>query len=157
MNAGFFDFEVRHTDSSHLFEKFRNRDFSDASAIREVLYASELKRRQHEEDLQCLESLKSKIKIYEHQIDAASKLINDFGGKGILADEVGLGKTIEAGLIMKEYITRHLVNRILILTPASLVEQWQNQMLDKFNEDFIDVKSERFAGFDGHDRIICFL
>src|SRR5690606_5921957 len=51
----------------------------------------------------------------------------------ILADEVGLGKTIEAGLILKEYMIRGLVKKVLILVPASLVSQWVKELNDKFH------------------------
>ena len=53
-------------------------------------------------------------------------------GKAILADEVGLGKTIEAGLILKEYMIRGLVKKVLILVPASLVSQWAMELNPKF-------------------------
>lgn len=52
-------------------------------------------------------------------------------GRAILADEVGLGKTIEAGLILKEYIIRGLVKKVLILVPASLVLQWVRELNEK--------------------------
>jgi SNF2 family DNA or RNA helicase len=55
-----------------------------------------------------------------------------------------LGKTIEAGLIAMEYLLRGLVRRILILTPPSLVEQWQLEMHSKFNLDFIAYDSDSF-------------
>jgi SNF2 family DNA or RNA helicase len=55
------------------------------------------------------------------------------GGRALLADEVGLGKTIEAGLIIAEYLARGMVKSILVLTPASLVSQWQSELSDKFN------------------------
>lgn len=53
-------------------------------------------------------------------------------GKAILADEVGLGKTIEAGLVLKEYMIRGLVKKALILVPASLVSQWEMELNSKF-------------------------
>lgn len=53
-------------------------------------------------------------------------------GRAILADEVGLGKTIEAGLVLKEYLIRGLVKRALILVPASLVLQWVRELHHKF-------------------------
>ncbi|WP_203361773.1 SNF2-related protein [Bacillus sp. REN10] len=67
-----------------------------------------------------------------HQLEAARKVIEEMNGKAILADEVGLGKTIEAGLILKEYLIRGLVKKVLILTPASLVSQWTSEMNQKF-------------------------
>src|SRR2546428_6197780 len=65
------------------------------------------------------------IKELPHQIDVAQRVLRDMGGRAILADEVGLGKTIEASIIYKELAIRGLARRALILTPASLVGQWQ--------------------------------
>ncbi len=67
-----------------------------------------------------------------HQLEAARTIIEKMNGKGILADEVGLGKTIEAGLILKEYMIRGLVKKVLILVPASLVSQWGSELNQKF-------------------------
>ncbi|EOR21680.1 DEAD/DEAH box helicase [Cytobacillus oceanisediminis] len=67
-----------------------------------------------------------------HQLEVAKKVIEDMNGKAILADEVGLGKTIEAGLILKEYMIRGLVKKVLILVPASLVTQWAFELNSKF-------------------------
>lgn len=67
-----------------------------------------------------------------HQVDVAQQVIEKMNGKAILADEVGLGKTIEAGLILKEYMIRGLVKKALILVPASLVTQWAIELNEKF-------------------------
>ena len=74
---------------------------------------------------------------YEHQLHTALTVLNSMRGQALLADEVGLGKTIEAGIIMKELLQRGLIKRILIITPASLMGQWQDELLVKFSEDFI--------------------
>ncbi len=71
--------------------------------------------------------------LYPHQLATAKRVIFAFHGRAILADEVGLGKTIEAGIILKEYMLRNLVNKVLILTPTSLCYQWQNELRDKFD------------------------
>lgn len=68
-----------------------------------------------------------------HQMEAAKRVIEEMNGKAILADEVGLGKTIEAGLILKEYMIRGLVKKALILAPASLVTQWTDELNTKFH------------------------
>ncbi|ALC81598.1 MULTISPECIES: DEAD/DEAH box helicase [Bacillus] len=67
-----------------------------------------------------------------HQLEVAQKVVEKMNGKAILADEVGLGKTVEAGLIMKEYMIRGLAKKILILVPASLVSQWVKELREKF-------------------------
>ncbi|WP_335872800.1 DEAD/DEAH box helicase [Bacillus sp. 2205SS5-2] len=67
-----------------------------------------------------------------HQLETARQVVEHMNGKAILADEVGLGKTIEAGLILKEYMIRGLVKKVLILVPASLVSQWTSELNSKF-------------------------
>ena len=81
------------------------------------------------------------IKALPHQIDVAQRVLRHMSGRAILADEVGLGKTIEASIIYKELAIRGLARRVLILTPASLVGQWQGELEQKFFERF-DTPSE---------------
>lgn len=92
------------------------------------------------EKLLCISELSFEPKPW--QIEAALKALRDFKGSGILADEVGLGKTIEAGLIMKELLLRGLAKKILILVPAPLVEQWKGEMYEKFDIHVVDIKTE---------------
>lgn len=72
------------------------------------------------------------MSFLDHQLETALEAIEKMNGRVILADEVGLGKTIEAGLILKEYMLRGLVKNALILVPASLVNQWVNELNTKF-------------------------
>lgn len=83
------------------------------------------------DQLQALHYL-PQVDFLSYQIEAAKTVIQEMNGRAILADEVGLGKTIEAGLILKEYIVRGLVKNALILVPASLVNQWVKEFRDKF-------------------------
>ncbi|MFD1135472.1 SNF2-related protein [Paenibacillus urinalis] len=83
------------------------------------------------DDIQCLKHLHDLTPL-PHQIDTARRVLFEMSGRAILADEVGLGKTIEAGLILKEYIIRGLVSKVLILVPASLVLQWVRELNSKF-------------------------
>ncbi len=77
------------------------------------------------------------IRELPHQIDVALRVLRrPMLGRAILADEVGLGKTIEAGIILKELAVRGLARRVLILAPASLVDQWQAELDTKFFERF---------------------
>ena len=84
------------------------------------------------DQLICLPTLTA-IDKYWYQIETARKVLRQLGGRALLADEVGLGKTIEAGLIIAEYLARGMVKSLLVLTPASLVSQWQLELSDKFN------------------------
>ncbi|MCB0135051.1 MAG: DEAD/DEAH box helicase family protein, partial [Caldilineaceae bacterium] len=76
------------------------------------------------------------VEHYEHQLEASLRALREMRGRALLADEVGLGKTIEAGIIMKELVQRGLVRSVLVLTPASLTEQWREELLNKFHEEF---------------------
>ncbi|WPD20102.1 DEAD/DEAH box helicase [Thermaerobacter composti] len=67
-----------------------------------------------------------------YQIEAARRAVEDLGGRAILADEVGLGKTIEAGLVTRELMARHGIRRVLVLVPTPLVSQWAAEFRDKF-------------------------
>ncbi len=78
-----------------------------------------------------------------HQVFVAHRVLQDLYPRFILADEVGLGKTIEAGLILKELKARGLAERILIITPASLCEQWRGELSTKFNERFVVYNGAR--------------
>lgn len=71
-----------------------------------------------------------------HQLLALQRAISGDRIRYLLADEVGLGKTIEAGLILRELKIRGLVRRILVVAPAGLVLQWQSEMKTHFGEDF---------------------
>jgi SNF2 family DNA or RNA helicase len=71
--------------------------------------------------------------FHPHQLEASRRVVEDMNGRAILADEVGLGKTIEAGLVLKELMIRGLVKKVLLLVPASLVNQWVNELNSKFH------------------------
>ena len=70
---------------------------------------------------------------FDYQRETASTVLRRMRGRAILADEVGLGKTIEAGLILSELRLRGLAERTLVLTPAGLVEQWRDELERKFS------------------------
>ena len=83
-----------------------------------------------------LTSLSSGIIPLPHQLHALTKALENNNIRYILADEVGLGKTIEAGMIIKELKARGLVKRILVVCPTGLVTQWSAEMQEKFHEKF---------------------
>lgn len=81
------------------------------------------------------------VEHYPHQIRTVKKVLFETGGRAILADEVGLGKTVEAGLILREYYLRGQLQSLLVLTPASLTHQWQEELLQKFEFDLPVVQN----------------
>jgi superfamily II DNA/RNA helicase len=83
-----------------------------------------------------LAPVESKVIPLPHQLHALSRAMSGDRVRFLLADEVGLGKTIEAGLIMRELKLRGLVERILVVAPAGLVTQWVAEMRTHFTEEF---------------------
>lgn len=83
----------------------------------------------------------SRLMLLPHQVFIAHRLTSELHPRYLLADEVGLGKTIEAGIVIKELLARNLAHRVLIVPPASLVTQWEFEMANKFNERFEVVDS----------------
>ena len=94
-----------------------------------------------------------KLTPLPHQLETAKQVVENMNGKAILADEVGLGKTIEAGLVLKEYMIRGLVKKALILVPASLVSQWVSRIKSKFH---IPAIAQR-KSYDGSNMTVSFL
>ena len=86
------------------------------------------------DELLCLPLLHG-VETHWYQVETVRKVLKQYRGRVLLADEVGLGKTIEAGMAVKEYMLRGMAERILILTPASLVGQWREEMAEKFDID----------------------
>ncbi len=84
------------------------------------------------------------MELLEHQIRTAKTVLQRFRGKAMLCDEVGLGKTIEAGLIFAELRLRGLVRSALVLVPPSLIEQWQGEMRRKFSLELISHDDPAF-------------
>ena len=80
-----------------------------------------------------------------HQRYALERAISTNVVRYMLADEVGLGKTIEAGLIIKELKTRGLIERVLVVCPKGLVTQWESEMLEKFGERFAVISPEDYT------------
>jgi superfamily II DNA or RNA helicase len=86
------------------------------------------------DELLCLPALQG-VEAHWYQVETVRKVLKQYRGRVLLADEVGLGKTVEAGMVLKEYILRGMAERVLILTPASLVGQWRDEMATKFGID----------------------
>ncbi|MBX5466613.1 MAG: DEAD/DEAH box helicase [Firmicutes bacterium] len=86
-----------------------------------------------------------RLAMHPHQVEAALSVVERLGGSAILADEVGLGKTIETGLILAEMKARGQIANALILTPAGLVSQWRAELEHRFG--FVASASPRESGW----------
>jgi superfamily II DNA or RNA helicase len=84
------------------------------------------------DELLCLPHLRG-IETFWYQVETVRKVLKQFRGRVLLADEVGLGKTVEAGMVLKEYLLRGIIDSVLVLVPASLVGQWREELETKFD------------------------
>jgi ERCC4-related helicase len=84
---------------------------------------------------------RSGIDIEDYQLDPVVRAIQMPRANLLIADDVGLGKTIEAGMVISELVIRHRARRVLVVCPASLQVQWMEQMRDKFGLEFRIVDS----------------
>lgn len=77
------------------------------------------------------------IQIKDYQLEPVAKALRMPRVALLIADDVGLGKTIEAGLVVQEMLLRHRARRVLVVCPASLTIKWREEMRDKFGLDFV--------------------
>ena len=129
---------IQYPDKFGIKEKLRNDLKHNPEFLELTLKSHELLSLLQNQKLAITESLRvnKNVSIFEHQIRAAQRVKNDLGGSALLSDEVGLGKTVEAGIIIKEFLMTSLAKKVLILAPPSLLLQWQDEMISKFNLDF---------------------
>ncbi|MCB0893058.1 MAG: DEAD/DEAH box helicase, partial [Propionibacteriaceae bacterium] len=88
---------------------------------------------------------RSGVNIHAYQLEPLRRALQSPRTNLLLADDVGLGKTIEAGLVIQELLLRHRARTVIIVCPPSLSLKWQDEMREKFGLDFVIVNSERMA------------
>ena len=104
-----------------------------------------------------------RVELIPHQLYIANQVANRQAPRVLLADEVGLGKTIEAGLIMHRMLLSERVKRVLLVVPEALIHQWLVEMLRRFNVHFALYDDERFLAqhegnpFQSAQRVLCSL
>lgn len=112
------------------------------------------------DQLLCLEGLTG-VEHLPHQIETVRKVLRRFRGRVLLADEVGLGKTIEACLLLREYLLRGVAKRVLILVPTPLVSQWREELASKFHLEFSTpprtAEADRLEYWQTTDRVLASL
>lgn len=129
------------SDHGPLLEQLQHGRGVSGICFLEQLQASERGLARGFDRLLALDELE--LHLYDHQLRAVLRVLRDMRGRAVLADEVGLGKTIEAGVILKEYIVRGLARSALVLAPAALTEQWRSELRDK-----VDIDCHVYTGGD---------
>ena len=142
------DLEEDHVSSSEL----------GMSYVRYMAVATRIKEEISQKRL--LAPYESSLIPLPHQILVLEKVMQGIQTRYLLADEVGMGKTIEAGLVLKEKKLRGEVKRILLIVPKSAMLQWQQELKEHFNEnfyiynsDFISGMARTFADFDAEEEL----
>lgn len=108
--------------------------------------------------------LSSSVEMNAHQIDVVRRVLNDPSQRYLLADEVGLGKTIEAGIIIRQAVLDDPMHRVVVLVPGSLVRQWRHELANRFGlQVFLDdsvyvlpqeAGQEQAAALDGATMLV---
>jgi SNF2 family DNA or RNA helicase len=134
------------------------RETANLAAFDQALRAARLSSHAGFDQLICLPLVRD-LELLEHQLRTVKTVLRRCRGRALLCDEVGLGKTIEAGLVLDELHLRGLARSILVLVPPSLLEQWQGEMRRKFSLEFVshddpDFRAAGAAAWTEHDRIL---
>lgn len=131
------------TDEDTILEKVEKREFESPEIVQLRLDAEEVAQETEINELLSYPKIKKNLEYdLPHQREGAITLLRDFNGTALLADEVGLGKTITTGIVIREGIERGFIKRVLILTPPSLVDQWVAELKQKFELSFTIIENE---------------
>jgi SNF2 family DNA or RNA helicase len=145
---GFLSYKVFNPTNNSIYklsaeqvDKCENAKKIDMNYIRYMCLLAKIR---NETSHGILSNLASGIIPLPHQLYSLNRAVSNNNIRYILADEVGLGKTIEAGLIIKELKARGLIKRILVVCPTGLVTQWKAEMQEKFGEKFQIIYPSEF-------------
>lgn len=143
---------------SDLEEEMTSSENSGMAYVRYISIAARIKEEMAQKRL--LAPYESSLIPLPHQILVLEKVMQGVQTRFLLADEVGMGKTIEAGLILKEKKLRGEIKRILLIVPKSSMLQWQSELKEHFKEqfyiyesDFIAGMAKTFAGFEAEEEL----
>jgi len=129
--------KVADTVASTKLEPSRPQTWRSLHAYRRLL---ELRASADLSELRCLGHIA--VDPYDYQREAAVQVLRTMNGRALIADDVGLGKTIEAGLIVKEYLVRGLARRCLVVCPPNLLlKQLQEEFSSKFRLPFVEYRT----------------
>jgi len=135
-----------------LLDRLASGDAGPASAFSLRTRVARLEALRRADSLGAL--LSSRVHVLPHQVGAAGRILSDRSPRFVLADEVGLGKTIEAGLVFSGMRQLGLAERVLLIVPEHLCFQWLAEMFHKFNALFTLLTPERIAELGGAEEAL---
>ncbi|NSW90853.1 MAG: DEAD/DEAH box helicase [Firmicutes bacterium] len=134
-----------YSDDNKITARIKENNYNhSADWLKLSLMAANLMRTGKIDSLSTLDLLDGRFEPYPYQLKVALNVLKEKSSIALLADEVGLGKTIEVGLILKEHIIRGNIHTILIITPKALVHQWKEELSEKFGEEFSTIEDDDF-------------
>jgi len=131
-----------------ILERLRRGPYDTPESLELCRRGVELSAADHYDRLLSLDALRGVDRL-GYQIETVFRVLKRFRGRVLLADEVGLGKTIEAGIILKEYLMRRQVRRALVLVPPALVGQWEAELEEKFSIPTVSTRSPELRSDPG--------
>ncbi len=140
-------------DASELFGDIENKSFDSSELFKLQMDAKEISSDKEIDELISYGMIKKNL-AYDlpYQREGALRLLKDLNATALLADEVGLGKTITTAMVIKEGVVRGFLKKVVILTPPSLVDQWVAELWEKFELDFHIIESAE--DWDKYDFVI---
>ena len=139
-------FLTEDANDDSILAKVKQWTFMEPSEFRQALTTLKL-RRPLEQNLYSY--LGSRTDLQPYQFKPVLKLLQSPYGRLFIADEVGLGKTIEAGIIMLELAARTALRRVLVVCPPALTRKWQSELFERFDQEFEIVNSQRASEIVG--------
>lgn len=137
-----------------IFSELKNADKSDANEVLAKVQSSIIQSINNRWGV----FSRSNIELLPHQLWVCNQVLKEWPVRYLVADDVGLGKTIEAGLIIWSLISSKKAKRILILTPAPLIFQWQERLLNMFDLTFdvfnVEQEKSKVNYWKGHSHVI---
>jgi SNF2 family DNA or RNA helicase len=131
------------SDEEFMFDKLDKKEFEQENLLKLRVEAEEISKETQINEINSYSEIRKNLEYnLPHQRSGALKILRDLNGTALLADEVGLGKTITAGIVLKECISRGFVKKALILTPPSLVDQWALELREKFELNLKIIEKE---------------
>jgi len=130
-----------------LLDRLASGDAGPASAFSLRTRVARLEALRRADSLGAL--LSSRVHVLPHQVGAAGRILSERNPRFVLADEVGLGKTIEAGLVFSGMRQLGIAERVLVIVPGHLAFQWLAELFHKFNALFTLLTPERVAELGG--------